>query len=105
MAHLSDIYIKAETLKTLAETVAKKGDKGISITVSTDDQANEWGQNVSAYVSQSKEEREAKKQRYFVGNGKVFWNKGDAPFIPKKEQAHAPKKEYSAPVESDTLPF
>lgn len=105
MSHLSELYIKAETLKTLADTVAKKGDKGISITISTDDKANEWGQNVSAYVSQSKEEREEKKPKYFVGNGKVFWSKGDAPFVPKKEQAHTPKKDYQEPDTSDSLPF
>lgn len=104
MSHLSELYIKAETLKTLADTIAKKGDKGISITISTDDKANDYGQNVSAYVSQSKEEREAKKDRYFIGNGKVFWSKGDAPFVPKKEQAHTPKKEYDE-SEEDKLPF
>jgi len=113
MAHLSEIYIKADILKTLAETVAKKGDKGISITVSTDDKASEYGQNLWAYVSQSKEEREAKKPRYSVGNGKVFWSDGNTPFVPKKEdQSHTPKKEYarsefppSDAMSSDELPF
>lgn len=106
MSHLSEIYFKAETLKTLADTVAKKGEKGVSITVSTSDEANEWGQNVSAFVAQTKEEREAKKPRFFVGNGKVFWSDGNTPFVPKKEQAHTPKQEYASSEDSgDDLPF
>lgn len=76
MASLSDIYIKLDTLETLVKGLKKKGENGISITLSTNDESNQWGQNVSAYVSQSKEDREAKKDRYYVGNGKVFWNDG-----------------------------
>ena len=76
MASLSDIYIKVETLETLVKGLKKKGENGISITLSTNDESNQWGQNVSAYVSQKKEEREAKKDRFYVGNGRVFWNDG-----------------------------
>ena len=76
MASLSDIYIKVETLETLVKGLKKKGENGISITLSTNDESNQWGQNVSAYVSQSKEDREAKKDRFYVGNGRVFWNDG-----------------------------
>lgn len=106
MSHLSEIYIKAETLKTLSDTVTKKGEKGISITVSTSDNANEWGQNVSAFVAQSKEDREVKKPKFYVGNGKTFWSDGKPPFVPKKEQAHTPKQEYSnSDDNSGDLPF
>ena len=76
MASLSDIYIKLDTLETLVKGLKKKGENGISITLSTNDDSNQWGQNVSAYVSQKKEEREAKKNRFYVGNGRVFWNDG-----------------------------
>lgn len=76
MASLSDIYIKLDTLETLVKGLKKKGENGISITLSTNDESNQWGQNVSAYVSQSKEDREAKKDRFYVGNGRVFWNDG-----------------------------
>ena len=64
MATLADIYIKAETLTILSDTVAKKGDKGISLTISINDEANQYGQNISSYVSQSKEERESKKDKF-----------------------------------------
>lgn len=76
MASLSDIYIKVETLETLVKGLKKKGENGISITLSTNDESNQWGQNVSAYVSQSKEDRESKKEKFYVGNGRVFWENG-----------------------------
>ena len=34
MSALADIYIKKETLKTILEVLDKKGEKGISLTVS-----------------------------------------------------------------------
>lgn len=103
MANLSDIYIKTETLQILLDTAKKKDMKGVSITVSTDDKSNKWGQNVSAFVSQSKEEREAKKDRFYVGNGKVFWTDGK---IVKAEKVEEPG--YSSQESNDgedRLPF
>lgn len=76
MASLLDIYMKKETLQTLLKTVEAKGEKGVSITLSVNDETNDYGQNVSGFVSQSKEDREAKKKKFFVGNGKVFWSDG-----------------------------
>lgn len=73
MASLSSIYLKAETLETLAKTVKAKGEKGIELTISIQDETNSYGQNISAFVAQSKEERQAKKKRFYVGNGKCFW--------------------------------
>ena len=84
MASLNDLYIKEETIDILLKTIRKKGEKGISLTVSINDETNKWGQNVSAYVSQSKEDREAKKNRFFVGNGKTFWTDGKITVAEKK---------------------
>lgn len=76
MSTLASIYIKAEVLETMAEVVKKRGDKGLELTISISDDSNQYGQNVSAYVSQSKEEREAKKQKFYAGNGNVFYTDG-----------------------------
>ena len=104
MAHLTEIYIKAETLEILAKTVRAKNEKGLSITIATQDEANQWNQNVAAYVSQSKEDREAKKDRYYVGNGKCFWSDGKPPFVPQKEDK--PKVQDAVVLDdSDGLPF
>src|SRR5690606_14670269 len=76
MAALLDLYLKESTLQTLLDTVRKKGEKGVSLTVSVNDKTDNYGQNVSSYVSQTKEQREAKANRFYTGNGKVFWTDG-----------------------------
>lgn len=86
MSSLSSIWIKKEVLETLLKTVEKKGEKGVSIDISISDETNQYGQNITAYVSQTKEEREAKKERYYVGNGKNFWNDGKITVAERKEQ-------------------
>ena len=86
MSSLSEIYVKKQTLETLLNTLnAKIGNdaKGVKITISLSDSANDYGNNVSAYVSQSKEQREAKKPLFFVGNGRTFWTKGETPVPPR----------------------
>lgn len=76
MASLTELYFKTETLETVVDTLKKKGEKGIKITISISDDSDKYGQNASSYVSQTKEDREAKKPRYYVGNGKTFWTDG-----------------------------
>ena len=89
MSSLNEIYIKKETLETLVKTLNAKSGKdaaGVNITVSLNDASNEWGQNISAYVSQTKEQREAKKEKFYVGNGKTYWTKGETPVAVKVEK-------------------
>lgn len=102
MASLNDLYIKEETLEVLLKTIRKKGEKGISLTVSLNDESNQWGQNLSAYVSQSKEDREAKKDRFYVGNGKTFWTDGKISVAEKKAEEAVSD---AVIVEDDDLPF
>ena len=88
MSSLSEIYVKKQTLETLLNTLnAKSGNdaKGVKITISLSDSANDYGNNVSAYVSQTKEQREAKKPLFFVGNGRTFWTKGETPVPPRQQ--------------------
>ena len=106
MASLSDIYIKKSTLETMLKVLnAKQGKEGegVKITISLSDQTNNFGQNVSAYVAQTKEQRADKKPLFYVGNGKTFWSKGETPVPQREEQQQAPQ-----PVSSekdDDLPF
>lgn len=101
MGVLTDLYIKKETLQTLIDTITKKGEKGVAITVSISDTVNDYGQNVTSYVSQSKEQRESKANRYYVGNGKVFWTDGNVSVAPKQAQ---PQQQQSN-GNDDNLPF
>lgn len=104
MASLSDLYIKKETLQTLIDVLNKKGEKGVSLTISINDESNEWGQNISAFVSQSKEEREAKKKKFYTGNGRVFWNDGKIVNGTKDQPTQSASPE-SQSDEEGTLPF
>lgn len=101
MSALLDIYIKADVLEILVNTIKAKQEKGISLTISVQDDLNQYNQNTSAFVSQSKEEREAKKPKYYVGNGKVFWTDGTIKVA--SPAALAPAAILSN--QSDDLPF
>ncbi len=89
MSALAEIYIKKETLDILCQTLSKKtGDdaKGIKVQVSFSDETNTYGQNVSAQISQTKEQREQKVKPFYIGNGKVFWTNGSISIAAKKEE-------------------
>lgn len=105
MSSLSEIYIKKETLQTLLDVVTKKGEKGVSIIISTNDESNQWGQNVSAYVSQTKEQREEKKPRFYVGNGSVFWTDGTISKGVKPEEQASTQSDHVTSPGDDQLPF
>lgn len=90
MSALLDLYLKEETLEVLLKTVKAKGMKGVSLTLSVNDDTNQYGQNVSAFVSQSKEDREAKKDKFWTGNGKVLWTDGKITLAVKRDIAPTP---------------
>lgn len=50
----------------------------LNLDVAVRDETNQYGQNVSLYVSQSKEERESKVAKTYLGNGRVVWTDGKA---------------------------
>ena len=79
-------YQTIKQLETLLEE-AKKNGKGISTTISINDQIDNYGNNVNEWISQTKDEREQKAQRKFVGNGKVVFIDQNKTIIvaPKKD--------------------
>ena len=83
---LINSYKTIKQLETLLE-LAKRNGKGIATTISINDKVDNYGNNVSEWVSQTKEEREAKANRIYSGNGKVVF------IDPNKTISVAPKKE------------
>jgi hypothetical protein len=65
-----------------------------SITISVNENVDNYGNNVSAWESQTKEQRDAKESRSYVGNGTVVFSKA-------KEYPIAPKKEFKAKSSSE----
>jgi arginine decarboxylase-like protein len=89
-------------------SISIKGKDGTykNYTISVQDETNEYGQNVAMFIEQSKEEREAKAKRTYVGNGRVVWTDGKINVADKKEPAQS--EQTTAPEqkdEDDDLPF
>ena len=55
---------------------AKSGKKYVELVVAIADETNQFGQSVSAWVGQSKQEREAKAKKMYCANGKVLKTDG-----------------------------
>lgn len=55
----------------------------LNVTITINDEVDKYGNNASIFESQSKEEREAKTPKNYLGNGKVIWTsdkKNNLPF-------------------------
>jgi hypothetical protein len=80
----------------------KKG-KYLPITITLNDELDQFGNQGPVIVSQSKEEREAEEKKVYLGNVQVVWTNGDnvAP-APRNGAPSAPAQ--PAAVEED-LPF
>jgi len=77
MSSLNSLYIKKETLQKLLASCETETKKGIELTISISDEPNQYNQNVTAFISQSKEERDSKAEKTYCGNGRTFWTDGN----------------------------
>jgi len=89
-----------------------EGKKGIylDLTVAVNDEVNDYDQDCSAWVAQSKENREAGEAKNYIGNGKVFWTDEEGGLPAKAEKAAEEKTEKKKAAakeefEEDDLPF
>jgi hypothetical protein len=110
MAILANVYFKLDKLKEIVRTLEATNEKGVSIALSINDDINGYNQNISAYVSQTKEQRDSKQNKNYVGNGSVIWTDGTITVVPKKDSkpTQQPTQSSVPPVaESDleSLPF
>jgi peptide deformylase len=105
MSALLELYVTLEKLETMVKTIKAKNLTGIGLTLSISDETNNYGQNVSVFISQKKEEREAKKEKYYIGNGKVFWTDGSIKLATKKEAAKKAEPMGINQEEDDDFPF
>ena len=100
MSTLIGLSIPTEKIDK-SKLVTKDGKTYLNITVSINDQKDKFGNDVSAWHTQSKEQRDAKEQRTFIGNGKVLYQKDAATNDAKKPY------EAKSPINQtdDDLPF
>ena len=80
----------------------KKG-KYLPITITLNDEVDQFGNQGPVVVAQTKEEREAKVAKTYLGNVQVVWTNGDnVAAAPRQEQ---PAQAAPAPAPADDLPF
>ena len=76
-------------------------------TITLNDELDNFGNNGPVVVQQTKEERDAKTEKVYLGNVKVVWTNGDNVAVAPKEGTAAPAQ--AAPVAAaapvDDLPF
>ena len=75
MSAIINYSIRVDKLPKEKFVAGKDGAVYLNLTMSVNDESR-FGNNASIYISQTKEENEAKKQRNYVGNGKEVWNNG-----------------------------
>lgn len=80
----------------------KKG-KYLPITITLNDEVDQFGNNGPITVAQTKEEREAKAAKVYLGNAQVVWTNGEnVAAAPRQDQ---PAAAAPAPAPADDLPF
>jgi len=107
MSALINVSIDVTKLPKEKFVQGKNGAVYYNFTVSVNDDTNQYGQNASIFDAQTKEEREAKKAKDYLGNGKVVWTDGQcvkAEWIERDGSTQAPATK-QATAESDDLPF
>ena len=86
MSSIINLSIRVDKLPKEKFVMGKDGAVYYNCTLNINDEANQWGQNVSLTDSQTKEERDAKKAKNYLGNGNVVWTDGNIKVV-KKETA------------------
>lgn len=107
MSALINVSIDVASLPKEKFVQGKNGKVFYNFTISVNDETNDYGQNVSAFDYQTKEEREAKKAKSYLGNGKVVWTDGQctkAEWI-ENHPAEGKAQEPATMIEKHDLPF
>ena len=81
----------------------KKG-KYLPITVTINDEVDQFGNQGPVVVQQSKDERDAKTEKVYLGNVKVVWTNGDNVDVAPRDNVPAAAPQQSQQAVND-LPF
>ncbi len=107
MASIIKTSINLELIDKSKIYVGKKG-KYLPITITLNDEIDNFGNNGPVIVEQTKEERETKSPKTYLGNGKVVWTNGTNVAVSTRDDAQGNGGFQSAPPQQkveDDLPF
>tara|TARA_B100001287_G_scaffold13208_1_gene9946 strand:+ start:8001 stop:8318 length:318 start_codon:yes stop_codon:yes gene_type:complete len=83
----------------------KKG-KYLPITITVNDEVDQFGNQGPVIVSQTKEERETKVDKTYLGNVQVVWTNGEFPSPPPRpEQSNVEMLQSISNTKEEDLPF
>ena len=82
----------------------KKG-KYLPITLTLNDEVDQFGNQGPVVVSQTKEERDSKTAKIYLGNVQVVWTNGDNVDVAPREDQPAVAAQPAAVQPVDDLPF
>ena len=85
MSTLINASIRVDKMPKEKFVKGKDGAVYYNITIAVNDETR-YGNNVGIMDSQTKEEREAKKTKLYLGNGKVVWTDGKVTLAEREEQ-------------------
>lgn len=94
MSAIINYSLRVDKLPKEKFVAGKDGAVYLNLTMSLNDETR-FGNNASIYVSQTKEENDAKKPRNYVGNGKVVWNNGTIVNAEKQVKEAVPEEPVS----------
>ena len=101
MASIIKASINLDAIDKSKIFVGKKG-KYLPITITINDEVDQFGNQGPLIVEQSKEERDSKSPKTYLGNVKVVWSNGTNVNPAPRDGAPAPAQ--TAP-QADDLPF
>lgn len=101
MSAIITYSIRVDKLPKEKFIAGKDGAVYVNLAMSVNDETR-YGNNTSIYISQTQEEREAKKPKTYIGNGKVVWNNGT---IVNAERENQEQTVEATATESADLPF
>lgn len=98
MAKLIELKIDVTKVNKSKLYVGTKGTY-LTLTVALNDEEDQYGNNVSCWEAQTKEERQIGEDKNYLGNGKVFWS--------NESQIQQAKNtiDNQLPPDEDNLPF
>ena len=102
---MASIIATSINLNKIPKDKIVEGAKGkyLPITITLNDEIDQFGNNGPITVQQSKEERDAKVEKIYLGNVKVVWTNDQNVGVAPKQQPQAATPQPTQPV--DDLPF
>lgn len=105
---MASIIKTSINLNSIDKTKIIKGKKGqyLPITITLNDEVDQFGNQGPVIISQSKEEREGKVDKVYLGNVQVVWSNGENVPAAPRDGSPAPVQQAAVPVAAnDDLPF